>query len=108
MTRQPMNNLNDTTAVSDNAGTISFTLLQSTERLSKAYTKKADGSVAKNGSTQLKTGAFCVAPFETTAGVAAALSGIGQTFDVLTYKQAIVLGTPKDGRMDGGIVTKDV
>ena len=90
------------------AGTISFTVIESLDRLSKKFDRAADGSVIKIGATQLSRGAFALATIDTGQGVDAALSEIGMLFDALSSKQAIVLGVMKDGITQGTLVTMEV
>jgi phage/plasmid-associated DNA primase len=87
---------------------ISFTLIESLDRLSKKFDLARDGSVITTGTTQLSRGAFALAAIDTNQGIDAALSEIGMLFDALSSKQAIVLGVMKDGLAQGTLVTKEV
>jgi phage/plasmid-associated DNA primase len=89
-------------------GKISFTLIESLDRLSKKFNPAPDGSVITTGLTQLSKGVFALATFDTGSGVAAVLGEIGALFDALSSKQAIVLGVMKDGIAQGTLVTKEV
>jgi hypothetical protein len=88
------------------ASRICFTIFEAPYRLSKQYGLAADGSVRTESVTQFATGSYRVVDFD-AGDPAGALAEIGQILDGLLSNQAIGLGVPLDGTIEGRITTKE-
>jgi hypothetical protein len=76
------------------------------DRLSKQYLPHATKGIEKIDGTQMWRGTFKVAAFDLAAGIRPALTKVGQQLEKLGRCEAIALSTPKDGLLEGQIVTK--
>ena len=89
-------------APQSNTPQLRFTTYVSRRRLAKHYKRKPDGDLETMSGTQFSSGGYYVCEIP-AAGVTgpSILAVVGQVIDKLTSKQAIGLGVPLNGTIDG-------
>jgi hypothetical protein len=86
---------------------IQFTRFRTPDRLSKLVRPHKVDGVKADGGTSMWRGTFEVVSIDCADGIRAALTAFGELIDTLGPGEAIALGVPNNGLLQGKLVTKE-
>jgi hypothetical protein len=86
---------------------IQFTRFRTPDRLSKLVRPHKVEGVKTDGGTEMWRGTFEVVSIDCADGIGAALTAFGKLIDTLGPREAIALGVPKNGLLEGKLLTKE-